>query len=941
MDAGKVTLLFGELGPGEDPDDTEVRHRLVKERLRRDDPALDDGSPASAFVVLMYQLLADQIADEDPPEVWQTARRLLDGGLSPRFVRSNLFLVLNSAFVGALRRGEAIDHAEYALELERLPLPPVRDVFDALLEVVRQGRAAPSGELVATVVHRLRGDEGGNSKVQHWVELALDRLLDDEPSLMMIPPDLIVHVPTLLEESVLTHRLSGDERTTGWIELGADLAVFGRRSGPLLFDEGGEIEVQTLSEGDRVLAGPEDWLESFEPGMLLGFRLAGDVVSLRSVTEPGPPKRHLVDAARAAYDREVHEPWLPVAADEIVVGMLYEQPGTFEVPTLPLSELLAEAGLERRGVEFAHDESVWREAHKFSRMRRLFDRLPDGDQRRRAVQVLDLMDASEQDPAALHVALVALDDHRILSVVTDELLDLDDDDEQLDEVAGFAEALLGAVRRPREAAAARWLLAVVCERRRDPLAGQAQLEFALEANPGFLPAVDRLAWYLSDRGDASGALRLWRRLGVSEERNQDLREVTQFVEPAPSSLGRNEPCWCGSGRKFKHCHLGQPPAFPLPQRVGWLCRKAVAYLERRGGAAPDDVYELAVTRADGDDSDEALDGAFSDPMVLDVALHEGGWFDRFIEERGALLPDDEAMLAQAWTLVDRTLYEVVGTDPGTSMSVRDLRSAEVVQVRERTFSHQARVGQVFCGRAVPDGETNQFIGGMFPVPTGEEKHMLDMLDEGDGHELLAWLAAKERPPRMTTREGEDMRVCRVVLEVPDPEVARVVLDRLYDPHGADQWTEHHELATGESILRATIDLEGNRVSVETLSEPRVERVLATLLAEIAGARVVSDDRREFDPTDPPRGPRQPAMSLEDPAVREMFGKFIAERERSWCDEPIPALGGLTPRQAAADPAGREGLERLLLEYGSHVDPADDPEVVPQHPERLRRLLGIG
>ena len=168
-------------------------------------------------------------------------------------------------------------------------------------------------------------------------------------------------------------------------------------------------------------------------------------------------------------------------------------------------------------------------------------------------------------------------------------------------------------------------------------------------------------------------------------------------------------------------------------------------------------------------------------------------------------------------------------------------------MRERTFSHEARVGQVFCGRAVPDGETNQFIGGIFQVPTGEEKHILDMLDEGDGHELLAWLAAKERPPRMTTREGEDMRVCRVVLEVPDPEVARVILDRLYDPHGADQWTEHHELATGESILRATIELEGNRVSVETLSEPRVERVLATLLAEIAGARVVSDVRPRVRP----------------------------------------------------------------------------------------------
>jgi uncharacterized protein YchJ len=20
-------------------------------------------------------------------------------------------------------------------------------------------------------------------------------------------------------------------------------------------------------------------------------------------------------------------------------------------------------------------------------------------------------------------------------------------------------------------------------------------------------------------------------------------------------LGRNEPCWCGSGKKYKHCHM--------------------------------------------------------------------------------------------------------------------------------------------------------------------------------------------------------------------------------------------------------------------------------------------------------------------------------------------------------------------------------------------------
>jgi hypothetical protein len=326
-------------------------------------------------------------------------------------------------------------------------------------------------------------------------------------------------------------------------------------------------------------------------------------------------------------------------------------------------------------------------------------------------------------------------------------------------------------------------------------------------------------------------------------------------------------------------------------------------------------------------------------MVMDVVLHEGEWFEQFLAERGALLPDDEAMLATAWALVDRSLYEVVETRPSEAMVVRDLRTAELIEVRERTFSRQARIGQVVCGRAVPDGETHQFIGGILAVATGQEKDLLDLLDERDSEELLAWVAARERPPRLATREGEDLRSCRAVVAVPDPAAARGVLDRCYGPAAGNCWREHHQLANGESILRASMTLEDGRITVETMSEARVERVLDVLTSEIAGATVISDVRREMDRIEPPAGLVQP-HSPDDPGVKEALRAFIAQRERAWCDEKIPALGGLTPRQAAADPAGREGLERLLAEYGTHVDPQEDPELVTQHPDRLRRLLGF-
>jgi hypothetical protein len=947
MDAQKIAFVLGEISSGDDPNDREVRHRLVEQRIRTERPTLDQDEFGGAFVVRLYQLVADQIAEDDPPEVWQTARRLLDSGLGASFVMSNLMLAVAAALVPSLKEGAALDEGYYRERLGQLPLPPVAEMFEAFENIVSQRRFVSADELIeATVTSFGAGDDpngdAAGASTKHWVELAFDELIETDASIMMVPPDLVVHVPTLLSGSTLTHRLTEAERSGGWIPTGVDLAPLLCRSDPLLWEDGSEVEIDMVTEEAGILEGGPGWLEGFEPGSLIGFRLVGNSVRLEAVDEPAPPAPGVVDAVQAAYDREVAEPWLPVGADEIVVGMLLDHPEILSTATFPLSELLARAGLEQRGREFAHDESVWRQARTVGRWRHLYDLLPDDDERRKAVRVLDLLEADERSSEAKQEALATLGDGRLLSLLTDQVLDLDDDEEQLDEVAAFAEDLLAAARRPADGVPARWLLAVVSERRGDPLAGQAQLELAVQADPDFEPAVDRLAWYLSDRGDAVGAVRLWRRLGADVHDSDDLREIAPFAETPSSNLGRNEPCWCGSGRKFKHCHLGEPAAFPLPERVGWLCRKAVAYLERRGGGTLRDVYQYAVIRADGDDSNAALDRAFADPMVMDVTLHEGGWFESFLAERGALLPDDEAMLAAAWALVDRTLYEVVETRPGKGLLVRDLRDAELIEVRERTFSRQARVGQVVCGRAVPDGETHQFIGGIVGVATGQEKDLLDLLDDDDGEELLGWIAARERPPRLATRESEDLRACRVVVETTNPDT-RAVLDRLYEVAGPDVWSEHHQLANGESILRATITLQGSRITIETMSEPRVERVLAALRGQIAGLEVISDKRDEVDLSQPPplpAGLSRSSRASDDPAVKEALRAFIAQRDQAWCDEEIPALGGLTPRQAAADPAGRESLERLLGEYGSHVDPDEDPDLVPQHPDRLRLLLGL-
>lgn len=140
--------------------------------------------------------------------------------------------------------------------------------------------------------------------------------------------------------------------------------------------------------------------------------------------------------------------------------------------------------------------------------------------------------------------------------------------------------------------------------------------------------------------------------------------------------------------------------------------------------------------------------------MLDLTLTEGGWFEHFLADRGSLLPDDEALLAASWLTVDRAVYEVEEVEPGEGVTVRDLRSGDVVEVRERSFSRRARPGMLVCARAVPDGETNQFVGTVLNVPAGQEAHVLGLLDEGDPVAIADWVALASRPPQLRAREGE-------------------------------------------------------------------------------------------------------------------------------------------------------------------------------------------
>lgn len=842
MESDKVAFLFGTLPAWADPDDPDERNELMSREI-------DEDAPGAIIQLAIWTSVANQIADDDPPQVWATAQRLLGEGLDRHAVLGQLVLAFTPQLMSALQDHQPFDRQDYVSALDRLPLPRAEDCERTLLEVARRRPSIPVAELDELVAARL-----GLSADDPVAELLLDQVsehvIDPDGPLELLAGDRVVHVEALTDGIVLTHRLAEPERATGVLPIGVDLSGFRRRR-TLNLPDG-----ETITVTDESWTGPPGWLAGIPADSLLAIRIDGGVLSLTALEVAPTADPDLVALLRAGYDEAVDEPWLPVPVEELVLHARLLEPTVFSTAQAPLTQLLDAAGLEVRGTEVAHEESVWQSVAKVHRTARLLNQLGSGELTSTVVHVLDLTDTLGAGPPDAGTARHVLDDlydPAVLEIVANELLGLDDDPGRLRTTGALAERLLSAASRPAQRAVAHWLTAVVAEREGRVAAAETELRAAVRLDPGWLCAADRLAWCCSDRGDVAAALTLWRGIGATSENSDDVRLLESIAASSSGPrLGRNERCWCGSGRKFKQCHLGQVALPLLPERVGWLCRKATAYLERRGGSPQEMIYEHARVRAlDPDDENSVLE-ALEDPLVVDVVLHEGGWFDRFLTDRGALLPEDEALLASAWTLVDRTIYELLDVRAGVGVKVRDLRTGEVFDVRERTFSAAATPGTLVCGRAVPDGESHQFIGGLFGVPPGREGGLLDLLDEGDGLALLAYVADLHRPP---------------VIIGPDGQV---------------------------------IDLD------------------------------------DLDPGEPPET-YGPAPSADDPQIQQAMLEFLERHEQLWCEEQVPALGGVTPRQAAADPTRRDALIRLIASFPS-VAPSTGAFAL--RPDRLRALLDL-
>ncbi|MGD9546689.1 MAG: YecA family protein [Candidatus Krumholzibacteriia bacterium] len=460
------------------------------------------------------------------------------------------------------------------------------------------------------------------------------------------------------------------------------------------------------------------------------------------------------------------------------------------------------------------------------------------------------------------------------------------------------------------------------------------------------------------------------------------RLTIQPVRRQTPKLGRNDPCHCGSGRKYKNCHLQQdeeaaraqteePPETKISLLNSFFHRVLEFALDRFR-------WDWRLHRLDFDDAEDQIELAL--PWSVYGFEIEGktalAWF---LEEHLADLSPEERDLAAAQQEAWLSVWEATEVTPGEGMVLRDHLSGEVRRVRERSGSRSLIRYDSLLGRVIAF-EGGYVLDGMHTRPLkphdaaevvrlarGRLRRKRDVpVDRLRNGKFGAYLIRKwdeqveeavlraSRPLNVTNTDGDPILLTRdsfAIRHGARDEIIRRLKGiegmTLRDPREDPPVFTLSRPGRGlhpdsTNTMLGLARFEEGALILETDSVERADGLRAKVEAA-CGDAITHRLREHFDPTSPAaRAAATRSGGLDRPVKPEELRRAKAEVKAryyaGWLDQSIPALDGRTPREAAKTAQGRRELDTLLksmenVEIQGEGDDAFDFSVV-------RRELGL-
>ncbi|OPY69092.1 MAG: hypothetical protein A4E57_01397 [Syntrophorhabdaceae bacterium PtaU1.Bin034] len=469
-------------------------------------------------------------------------------------------------------------------------------------------------------------------------------------------------------------------------------------------------------------------------------------------------------------------------------------------------------------------------------------------------------------------------------------------------------------------------------------------------------------------------------------------------------IGRNEPCPCGSGKKYKKCcGLKSEPEFGLPEDLltgtpldeyMTLTQPVAMYalslmeLDRDGKELKKVVSEFEKDLQPGEPGG-ILDSHFLSWLHFDVTFGKAG---KTVAERFLELPEIRKLNEPGPTFIRQmaesyaAFYQITGIE-------RDVVHAEELGTgRQWTIN---RIGggeeEVFQGDVwyvrlvgtplnayayttpyVWDADArNEFESATIKLiektreKTGLTGDALFRKSLKDAFPLWAYYiteglsqgADESRLPAMHNTDGDPIIFCKLYFTIHKRAGLEDLLSGLKDVDYDEEnktwvWLKKKKkgskLVLGTATTLGTITIKRKYLVAETNSENRADIIIDKLEKELKGA--VSYKKAEYRNIDDilplSDEERQKADEahkklMAQPEVQKVLGKMIADYYlKEWIKEAIPALGGKTPLEAAKTEKGKQQLRQLIDGFDQRHTSMPPDSAADFDFDKLRKKLGL-
>lgn len=412
--------------------------------------------------------------------------------------------------------------------------------------------------------------------------------------------------------------------------------------------------------------------------------------------------------------------------------------------------------------------------------------------------------------------------------------------------------------------------------------------------------------------------------------------------------GRNEECWCGSGQKYKKCHLDSDEQEEREASArSALFQKVV-----------DDIMESGVrgmNRADGADAHRRFFGsdpgmidlsddmqvAFMQWMMLDYRAASSGRtaIEQYLKRKGRV-PESERALVDGLRNARYSIWEVQRIERGRGVEVKDYIAGGTLFINDVTTSQESAQWDCVMAYIFQHGGRWEFFSDGIRVPRDLAAKIAEMAETGArenqttaieyfrsrSHEWrrMAEKAGRESIEnlRIANAEGDPLEFSAAIYEVTgDAEAAKSALlaAGMFAPGmpGKLVWLESPEAESGRvfghiEIADGRLRLEANSRKRLSIGRQLVEKHAGELVRHVEDTfRSVDEVKRAAMERGP--GPERPS-GLRPELEREVLLKLKSQHYSTWPDQPLPALGGRTPREAVRSETGRRAVEELLRDF---------------------------